>query len=279
MPQWIHNRAEHILAKNPSMPKSKAFAIATQQSHAVGKSPKSYGTAQGRHVAKAKYPTPKDDKKTANPGHLESSKMASFLDEFSKISEINQMRLHPKSPKIPISKPPNDAFKIKRAFGTSEFSGVMSFGSFPQASMIPPWRQPNLQKQSGPPGDSKLESTDDGVVLDGRAHLKKNAALSYRQQELRSGTRVPSDAEEFQFVHGVPFTKELYAKHYPEHVPKGWLKKNANVSSPSNQLAKSHAAGRQPRLNAPGPSIAQQSKPRGFGSPMPGLTKQSLSIR
>jgi hypothetical protein len=76
MPAFIHNRAEHILAKNPSMPKSEAFAIATQQSHALGKSPKGYGTADGKATAKAKYQTPGDDKKTANPGHLESPKMA-----------------------------------------------------------------------------------------------------------------------------------------------------------------------------------------------------------
>ncbi len=45
MPAFIHDRAEHILAKNPKMDKSKAFAIATQQSHALGKSPKKYGTS------------------------------------------------------------------------------------------------------------------------------------------------------------------------------------------------------------------------------------------
>lgn len=75
----MHDRAEHILAKNPSMPKSEAFAIATQQMHSLGKSPKGYGTQEGRATAKAKFDTPKDDKKTANPGNLESAKMASGL--------------------------------------------------------------------------------------------------------------------------------------------------------------------------------------------------------
>ncbi len=79
MPKWMHDRAEHILAKNPSMPKSEAFALATQQMHSLGKSPKGYGTAEGRAAAKAKFDTPKDDRKTANPGHLESPKMASGL--------------------------------------------------------------------------------------------------------------------------------------------------------------------------------------------------------
>jgi hypothetical protein len=80
MPEWIHNRAEHLLAKNPNMKKETAFAVATQQSHALGKSPKGYGTAEGKREAKAKYDTPKDDKKTANPGQLDSPKLASWKD-------------------------------------------------------------------------------------------------------------------------------------------------------------------------------------------------------
>lgn len=81
MPEWIHNRAEHILAKNPSMPKSEAFAIATQQSHATGHTPKSYGTPTGKHKAKEKYDTPGNDEQKANPGNLDSPKMASLGKE------------------------------------------------------------------------------------------------------------------------------------------------------------------------------------------------------
>lgn len=65
MPKWLHDRARHILAKNNNMPESEAFAIATQQSHALGKSLKSYGTVRGREEAKEKYKTPEDDQKTA----------------------------------------------------------------------------------------------------------------------------------------------------------------------------------------------------------------------
>jgi len=73
MPKWIHDRARHIQAKNPSMPESTAFAIATQQAHATGKSPKSYGTTSGREAAQEKYKTPGDDKKTADPGGIGKS--------------------------------------------------------------------------------------------------------------------------------------------------------------------------------------------------------------
>ena len=90
MPKFVHERAEHLLAKNPSMPKSEAFAIATQQGEALHKTPKGFGTPEGHREAKAKYPTPKDDKKTANPGHLESPKMA-MLDEFLQIQQYDSI--------------------------------------------------------------------------------------------------------------------------------------------------------------------------------------------
>jgi len=105
MPAWMHERAEHILAKNPSMPKSEAFAIASQQMHAVGKGPKNYGTAEGKETAKEKYKTPGDDQKRSNPGGLKSPKMekksmdqvthAAFLDELTKIAE-DAKKKHPK---------------------------------------------------------------------------------------------------------------------------------------------------------------------------------------
>lgn len=77
MPAWIHNRAEHILAKNPSMNKSQAFAIATQQSHKMGKTPKGYGTAEGKREAKAKYDKPRREyTRSANPGGLETPKLS-----------------------------------------------------------------------------------------------------------------------------------------------------------------------------------------------------------
>lgn len=100
MPQWIHDRARHIQAKNPEMPESQAFAIATQQSHAVGKTPKGYGTAEGRKKAKRKYSTPGDDKKTADPGRKgEAFEKAAqlrylgpytsaFADELEKIAQV-----------------------------------------------------------------------------------------------------------------------------------------------------------------------------------------------
>jgi hypothetical protein len=83
MPKWMHDRADHIMEKNPEMPKGEAFAIATQQMHSLGKTPKGYGTAEGKRTAKAKFNTPEDDVKTAAPkGYLHGQ---AFLDELAKI--------------------------------------------------------------------------------------------------------------------------------------------------------------------------------------------------
>lgn len=74
MPAWIHDRADHLMKKNPEMPKGQAFAIATQQSYATGKAPKSYGTSEGRRNAKAKYDeSRKHYTQTADPKSKTSS--------------------------------------------------------------------------------------------------------------------------------------------------------------------------------------------------------------
>jgi hypothetical protein len=59
MPQWIHDRAYHILSKNPNMERGTAFAIATQQSHKLNKTPKGYGTSEGKRKAQKKYQSPR----------------------------------------------------------------------------------------------------------------------------------------------------------------------------------------------------------------------------
>lgn len=76
--KWIENRADRILDKDLKSryggeAKSVAFAIATQQAHKLGKTPKKgkgpggmYGTKEGKREAKAKYDKPKKEyRKTA----------------------------------------------------------------------------------------------------------------------------------------------------------------------------------------------------------------------
>lgn len=91
MPQWIEDRAKHIRKKNPEMPESQSWAIATQQAHAAGKSPEGYGTPEGRREAKAKYDEGKAHyKKMADPktktSGIEPVFFRGFTDELEKIS-------------------------------------------------------------------------------------------------------------------------------------------------------------------------------------------------
>lgn len=63
------------------MPESESWAIATQQSHATGHTPKGYGTAEGKHKAKQKYDTPGDDEQQASP----KTKTAGITHPFSSV--------------------------------------------------------------------------------------------------------------------------------------------------------------------------------------------------
>jgi len=70
--KWIHDRAHHIMEKGDVQSrygeregKSVAYAIATQQAHATGKSPKGFRTSEGVAKAKAKYDDPGHYKKKA----------------------------------------------------------------------------------------------------------------------------------------------------------------------------------------------------------------------
>jgi len=91
MPAWIHDRAEHLRKKNPEMPESQAWAIATQQSYAAGKAPKKYGTTEGRREAKKKYDSPKSsyvktpDSKTKSSS-IDVALIMGFSDELEKIA-------------------------------------------------------------------------------------------------------------------------------------------------------------------------------------------------
>jgi hypothetical protein len=58
------------------MDKGTAFAIATQQSHATDKTPKGYGTEEGKSEAKSKYKDPGSMEKKPNPGNLKTKKLA-----------------------------------------------------------------------------------------------------------------------------------------------------------------------------------------------------------
>jgi len=80
--KWIHDRAHRIMDDGKT-PKSIAYAVATQQAHATGKSPKDFKTSKGVHEAKQKYDAPKSEyQKTAGDVQL-----AAFFDELERIEK------------------------------------------------------------------------------------------------------------------------------------------------------------------------------------------------
>jgi hypothetical protein len=117
MPEWIHNRADHIRAKNPGMPKSESFAIATQQAYGAGKAPKKdFGTSEGKREAHKKYDAPKSQyEKKSDPrsvgkakfGGLALETVVGFKDELQKIAlaTVGDMTNSAKKPSSMFSKP------------------------------------------------------------------------------------------------------------------------------------------------------------------------------
>jgi len=81
--KWIHDRAHRIMEDSPETPKNVAYAIATQQGHKVGKSPKGFRTAEGVREAKKKYELPKKEyQKTA------AVRLNALFDEIEKTALV-----------------------------------------------------------------------------------------------------------------------------------------------------------------------------------------------
>ena len=192
MPAFIHDRAEHILAKNPSMDKSQAFAIATQQSHAVGKSPKGYGTVEGKRTAKKKYPHVKEYTKGANPGKLGTPKLeprekrafidseerqalleksASYLHELRKSKPLNNGMLEQDQPDPTDQSYGDEQEEVKTSYAVSAYSGPLSYGRFKQESSIPPFRSPPVKTAGPPSSEGKEKKAYDPSPLKGPGTL------------------------------------------------------------------------------------------------------------
>lgn len=107
MPAWIHDRARKILEdtrKQYGKEKGKevAFAVATQQAHATGQSPKKwhgkpFGTSQGKREAKEKYDSPAKMKKSACDRGIS-------LGRYTKPTELINKWLSIKSGSVPTGK-------------------------------------------------------------------------------------------------------------------------------------------------------------------------------
>lgn len=78
--KWIYTRAKKLRAKNPDMEEGASYAIATQQAHKVGKSPKGFRTPQGVATAKAKMTRPvKEYRKTAGAEEAMAKRLKTLI--------------------------------------------------------------------------------------------------------------------------------------------------------------------------------------------------------
>lgn len=111
------------------MPEHEAFAIATQQAHATGNTPKGFGTSEGKATAKAKYPHPSEYKQSANPSHKSKSsevdlaRWMGFRDELGKIIEAakkpSTLTSQPKMTARPVVKEPDAPASVNDQISSS----------------------------------------------------------------------------------------------------------------------------------------------------------------
>jgi hypothetical protein len=235
MPEWIHARAERLLEKNPSMPKGEAFAIATQQSHALGKSPKGYGTTKGREMAQRKFSTPDDDQKTAQGRSFDVLALAAMREEYQKMADST--------------------------FTTSQYAGPMGTVPFQQASQLPAFKTPGLRAAIEKP-QQKIAELSDEEVREMGAGAKEAAALRSgklpdvfkkekgvigRAKQLLSGERslaLKTYKERYENQAGRLARKaEAHARHNspPEYV--GAIKRDAEITGrAAGRIGKIHRA-------------------------------------
>jgi hypothetical protein len=76
---WVKRRAHRIMSEG-DVPKHIAYALATQQGHKVGKTPKDFKTEKGVREAKQKYDAPKST-------YQKTAMLAAFFDELDQMEK------------------------------------------------------------------------------------------------------------------------------------------------------------------------------------------------
>ena len=280
MPQWIHDRAEHLLAKNPSMRKSTAFALATQQSHRLGKSPKGYGTAKGKREAKAKYDQPKKEyTKTPNTGKLESPKLAE--------AQVQRMRKKASELQEAKEKMKNAGVGSLAAQGAKHMGLIgLKRGAVGGGVVGAGIGALTAEKGQGLSGALKggLVGSAGGAALSGGANALKGAWVGKGMQRIgmpgnfAQGVQQMSSSPELrkEVVGGMfsrPSAKLAFAPFQSSPVKTAGppCKSAAAIRTPASQLAKTQNIG-VPKFKPPGKGIGQIAKPKGFGTVLPGLS-------
>jgi len=186
---------------------------------------------------------------------------------------------------------------IKIAFGVSAYSGPLGYGGFKQESYIPPFMSPPV-KTAGPPPPKKKAKTAASRTPVGPADLPpprgaytsppprkpksaKPAGASKPARSKPTGTRSrghfmrgdsAAAAKKIPWKYVVPGLVALGGLTAGAH----YLDKQAVALTPMGQLRSTQRIGRPKVTAPPGPSIADVSKPHGFGKPLPGAAKNKI---
>lgn len=315
MPKWVHDRAEHLLAKNPSMSKSMAFAVATQQGHATGHTPKGYGTAEGKQVAKAKFDTPKDDEKKANPGHLDSPKLKSAAvlllaklgfanSSYAGQPAQNGPGMKGRSQIPPFVAPPIETKEARSKalhrvgeLVTGSRANKLYDAALQHAEVA---RSGNVPQAKASRKLRELAHLEEGKVGRTQGALATTAGLGaiadltgmvdrVRERTKRAGVGVGAGMSTSQYSGPLSFGPFKQTSQIPGFVSPAMtkgdpgLEPNVKVgfaaTGAMNAMGKLRSA---QRVGAPkvtgfaGPSIAQIAKPKGFGQPLSGALKNRL---
>ena len=191
MPAWIHDRARHLQAKNPDMSEQAAFAIATQQAHKLGKTPKGYGTAEGKKTAKSKFTSPrKSYVQTADPKGI-GEKMNKAASAKLYHGDVEQDTLK------------NNNYRKVLFTGKQAQLVVMS---------IPPGADIGMETHPSVDQFFRIESGEGKAVIDGTEYPLKNA----------TGLIIPSGSEHNIFSMGKEPLK-LYTIYSPPNHPPGTI--------------------------------------------------------
>lgn len=280
MPAWIHDRAEHLLAKNPSMNKSTAFAIATQQSHKLGKTPKGYGTKAGKSEAKKKYDQPrKKYVKGANPGNLETPKLKkrkkADITKFSKMAEHLKLAIGAspmKPPPLPKPEGPTPQQRLKQS---QDVGSVDSFNQKTQGMKMQEYKPMSMMKQNA----IKLgfqKSQYSGPLSMGRFSYRNPLGMPSNPQGMKvAGPPPPGEEEEMNGFKKKEGSLSRAARNAIEAMGE-WEVKQGAPTTPQGSPNTGMQVGAAKAVAPAGPSIAQLSKPVGYGKPLPGAAKGPL---
>jgi len=177
---------------------------------------------------------------------------ASLVDEISKTAKYLHNQLAQSKIKPQEAAPPNPSFQVKAAqytaFDLGQFAGISGPGpgAYIRPDYLPPFFIPPLLRERGRRKRAFAESSYSGGLG------------PYGRLKYESG--IPPFQAPSLKVSGPPSEKKAAV-----NMPGGL--------TPAGRLQSARAVG-MPKVTAPpGPSIAEISKPIGYGTPLPGATK------